>query len=75
LPVHSGPKHRHILGETIRKYRKEAKLSQERLAEKADLSTVYVSRVECGKENISVDALVRVSKALNVSPRDLLLGI
>ena len=39
---------------------KKAKLSQEALAEKADLSPVYISRVECGKENISVDAAMRI---------------
>jgi transcriptional regulator with XRE-family HTH domain len=54
------------LGEAIRTCRKRASFSQEKLAEKADLSPVFISRVECGKENISVDALVRLAKALGV---------
>jgi len=69
------PKHRRILGEAIRKQRKRAQLSQETLAEKADLSPVYISRVECGKENISVDALMRIASVVKLSASDLLRGI
>jgi transcriptional regulator with XRE-family HTH domain len=65
------PKHRQILGETIRKHRKQSGLSQEKLAEKADLSTVFISEVETGKKTISVDALLRIAKALRVCLRDL----
>jgi transcriptional regulator with XRE-family HTH domain len=65
------PKHRKKLGETIRRYRRSAGLSQERLAEKADLSTVFISDVERGVENISVDALARIAKSLKTSLRDL----
>ena len=43
-------------------------MSQEKLAEKADLSVPYISEVECGKDNISVDSLVRIANALNVPP-------
>jgi transcriptional regulator with XRE-family HTH domain len=38
--------HRRILGEAIRAARKEVGFSQEKLAEKADLSTVFISRIE-----------------------------
>jgi transcriptional regulator with XRE-family HTH domain len=63
--------HRRLLGEAIRAKRKKGQLSQERLAEKADLSTVFISRVERGKESPSVDSLVKIAKALGVRPRDL----
>ena len=46
-------------------------MSQEQLAEKASLNPKYVSEVECGYVNISLDALMRVAKALNVRLRDL----
>jgi transcriptional regulator with XRE-family HTH domain len=65
------PQHRRILGETVRCYRKQAGLSQEKLAEKAELSPVFISLVERGVENISVDALARIAKALSVRVRDL----
>ena len=64
------PEHRKKLGEAVRFYRKQAGLSQEKLAEKANLSTVFISHIERGVENISVDALQRIAKALKVSLRD-----
>jgi transcriptional regulator with XRE-family HTH domain len=72
--VRSVPQHRKILGETIRRLRKGAGFSQERLAEKADLSPVYISRVECGKENISVDAAMRIAKAVGIRLHELFRG-
>jgi transcriptional regulator with XRE-family HTH domain len=63
--------HRRFLGEAIRVKRKKAALSQEKLAEKADLSTVFISRVERGKESPSVDNLVKIAKALDARVRDL----
>ena len=39
-------KHRRLMGEAIRAARKEAGISQEKLAEEADLSTVFISRIE-----------------------------
>jgi transcriptional regulator with XRE-family HTH domain len=59
------------LGEHIRACRKKAGLSQEKLAEYANLHPTYISDVERGGENISVDALLRIAKALGVKVRDL----
>ena len=67
-------KHRRLLGEAIRATRKEAGFSQEKLAEKADLSTVFISRVERGKESPSVDNLVKIARALGVRVRKLVSG-
>jgi len=64
--VRSVQKHRRILGENIRSARKKAHLSQEKFAEKVDLSTTFISDVECGKANISFDALVRITTALKM---------
>jgi transcriptional regulator with XRE-family HTH domain len=60
-----------ILGDTIRQYRDRAGLSQEKLAEKADLHPVYIGKVERGEQWISLHALLRVAKALGVKARDL----
>jgi y4mF family transcriptional regulator len=70
----AGPQHRHLLGEAIRAQRKKAELTQEKLAEKADLSTVFISRVERGKESPTMDSLVKIARALGVSVRDLVAG-
>ena len=48
--------------------------TQELLAEKADLHPVYVGNVERGCENISVDSLQRIAKALKVGLADLVSG-
>lgn len=69
------PKHRRLLAHCIRAYRKAAGLSQERLAEKADLSAVLVSHMECGIGNASLDTLVRISKTLKIRLRDLVAEI
>jgi transcriptional regulator with XRE-family HTH domain len=64
-------RHQKIIGEAIRRFRKRAKLSQEKLAEKADLHPVYVGELERGEESASVFALMRIAKALGIRIRDL----
>ena len=64
-----------ILGETIRKCRARAELSQEQLAEKADLHPVYIGKIERGEQWISLHALLRVARALGVQVRDLVEGL
>ncbi len=66
--------HRRILGERIRQQRSRARITQEILAEKAELSAKYVGEVERASVNISVDALVRVARALHVQVHDLTRG-
>lgn len=67
-------KHRRLLGENVRAKRKKAGFSQEKLAERADLSTVFISRIERGVESPSVDNLVKIAKALGERVRDLVAG-
>jgi transcriptional regulator with XRE-family HTH domain len=67
-------KHRRLLAEAVRTKRKKAGFSQEKLAEKADLSTVFISRIERGIESPSVDNLVKIAKALRERVQDLVAG-
>ena len=60
------PISRRLLGDAIRMSRKAAGFSQEKLAEKADLHPNYIGEVERGEKTISVDALIRIAKALKV---------
>ena len=62
------------MGQNVRVYRKRSGFTQEELAEKAELAPTYVSDIERGRENISVDALARIAKALHVAIRDLFRG-
>jgi len=65
------PKHRRLLGQKIRLYRRLSSFTQEKLAEKAQLAPTYISDVERGRENISVDALQRIAHALGIGLEDL----
>ncbi|NJM54854.1 MAG: helix-turn-helix transcriptional regulator [Verrucomicrobiae bacterium] len=66
-----GQQHRRLLGEAVRSRRRHLKLTQEKLAEKSGLSTVFISRIECAKESPSLDSLVKIARALGVKVRDL----
>ena len=63
------------LGEDIKHFRKECGLSQEKLAELANLHRTYVGGVERGERNISLLNLVRLANALEVSVADLVEGV
>jgi transcriptional regulator with XRE-family HTH domain len=73
--VPSVPKHRRALGENLRASRKLRKLTQEKLAEKAGLSVVFLSLLENGRRTASFDSLVRIARALNLGLDDLFRGI
>jgi transcriptional regulator with XRE-family HTH domain len=60
-------KHREVVGSNIRTCRTHVGLTLEQPAEKADLSWPYLSEIERGRENISLDKLARLAKALNVT--------
>ena len=62
------------LGRVIRRHRLEAGLSQEALAERSGLHWTYVSQVERGRRNVSVDVLRRPGAALDVAAWELLRG-
>ena len=65
------PRHRKILGETIRLYRKRAGLTQEKLAEKADLHHNFIGEVERGNMECSLTSMVKIATALGVRVGDL----
>ena len=64
-----------ILADNIRTARTQAGLSQEKLAEKANLSRNYIGNVERAEYKITVEALARVAKALKLTLHDLTRGI
>ena len=64
-----------MLGDNLRAFRKRAKLSQEKLAERAGLSVVFISLLENGWRTVSVDALLRIAKSLRVELEELVRGV
>ncbi len=67
--------HRKVIGEAIRRYRKRADFTQEKLAEKVALNPKYVGELERGEKIISIEALLRVAKAVKVPIREFFRGI
>ena len=62
------------IGKRIRAFRKAAKLSQEQLAEKTDLSVVHISHIETANTKLSLPALISIANALSVTTDILLCG-
>ncbi len=62
------------LGHNIRQLRQSKGLSQEQLAELTNLHRTYIGGVERGERNIGFLNLVRIAKALEISPSKLLEG-
>jgi transcriptional regulator with XRE-family HTH domain len=55
-----------LLGETIRRYRRQQGLTQATLATLTDLAPSYISQVEHGQRNLTVLALLDIATALHV---------
>ncbi|WP_167758003.1 helix-turn-helix domain-containing protein [Deinococcus fonticola] len=63
---------RQRFADALRRLRQEKGLSQEELAEKADLHRNYVGSVERGERNVGVDNMERLAQALGVELVDML---
>ena len=60
------------LGRRIREQRKLARMTQEELAEKSEISNSFLGHIERGSRKASLDTLVKICNALKVSPNVLL---
>lgn len=60
-----------VLGQTIRSLRLEKKISQEKFADMCGLHRTYVSDVELGKRNVSLENIERMSDALDIKMSEL----
>ena len=58
--------------QNLKKLRKAKGFSQEALAELAGLHRTYISSVERGERNISIDSIERIANALAVDVRFLI---
>ena len=59
-------------GRNVRFHRLALGISQEELAHEADSNRTYISYLERGTRNPSLEVIERIAKALNVSMGDLL---
>ncbi|MCV3768181.1 MULTISPECIES: helix-turn-helix domain-containing protein [Rhizobium/Agrobacterium group] len=63
---------RDVLANNLRALRKARHMSQETLADEADIDRTYISSIERGVYATSVDVLDRLAKALGVEASELL---
>ena len=61
-----------VLAAVIRRRRADAGVSQEELADRAGVHRTYISLVERGKRNLTIDALDRIAIGLGVAASSLL---
>jgi len=54
-------------GKAIRRRRRELDLSQEELAERAELHRTYISNIERGELNPSLETMEKLVKALDIT--------
>jgi len=61
-----------IFGRNVCRLRNEARLTQEQLAEKADISRRFLQEIEAGEKNPTVDVITRIRIALKSTWQELL---
>jgi transcriptional regulator with XRE-family HTH domain len=64
-----------IIGANVRRVRAEKRLSQEALADKAELHRTYIGGIERGERNITVINLLKISLALECDIVELFVGL
>lgn len=60
-----------VFGKKVLERRLSLKISQETLANMADIDRTYLPDIEKGKRNVSLRVADKIAKALNVSLKDL----
>ncbi len=58
-----------MISQRIRHYRRMAKMSQEELADRVDVSETYIRKLEAGDRFPSLDMVIKLSQALNTNAR------
>lgn len=60
------------LGKRIAKLRRKTELTQEKLAEKVNVSTTHIGLIETGKRRASLKTLQKIASVLRTKVKDLL---
>lgn len=63
-----------IFGRNVREARSQLGWTQEQLALECGLKRTYLTEIEGGKRNPTLNVVDRIAKALEISPSDLLRG-
>lgn len=63
-----------LVGRRIAEHRKQQKMTQEKLAEKAEISSNYLSHIETSRSIPSLETVVAICDALQITPDAILIG-
>ncbi len=63
-----------LIGRRLANVRRQKRLTQERLAEMTELANNYISNIENNRSIPSIETLMKLCGALEITPNDLLLG-
>lgn len=69
------PRLRQRFGMKIKELRVGSGLSQEAFADKCGYARTYMSRIETGRANVSLDAIETLATALRMTPGELFNGL
>ena len=61
-----------VLAETLRKYRTEARRSQQDVATRCDMSFRYYQELEAGAKKPTITTLFKIADSLEVNPTELI---
>jgi transcriptional regulator with XRE-family HTH domain len=62
-------------GKVLRRLRKKAGLTQEQLGLEADLRRTYISILELGQQQPSLNTLIKIARALNMPASELMAAV
>jgi len=75
MPAHdSGEDPRAISGATVRAARERAGLTQEALGHRVGFDPIEINRIDRGRRNVGLLTTIKLAKALDIAPGDLLAG-
>ena len=60
-----------VIGKRVKEIRSSKGLSQEKLALKSNIDRTYITSVENGKRNISIEMIQKICKGMDISIKDL----
>ncbi|MDD6848322.1 MAG: helix-turn-helix transcriptional regulator [Oscillospiraceae bacterium] len=63
------------IGQRVKEYRIKARLTQSELAEALDVSTGYISQIECGHTQVSLNRLDSIASIINTKMENLIFDL
>jgi len=66
---------RNKFGKQVRSLRRERGWSQEDLADNSGVHRTYIGAIERGEQNVSIDNIIKLAKALGISLEQLFKGL